>query len=59
MALNRLASTLVPLPPINQQKLIFAKLRELFNICHKLQLQLMASGDIQLHLTDAIVEQAV
>lgn len=59
MALNRLASTLVPLPPINQQRLIFSKLSELFDICHKLQLQITTSQDIQLHFTDAIVEQVM
>ncbi|EGR4062874.1 restriction endonuclease subunit S [Vibrio cholerae] len=59
MALNRLASTLVPLPPINQQRLIFSKVSELFDICHKLQLQITTSQDIQLYFTDAIVGQVM
>ena len=59
MALNRLSSTKVPLPPISQQRLIVAKVLNLFLFCDQLKQRIKDSQTNQLHLTDAIVEQAV
>ncbi|HIF9230219.1 TPA: restriction endonuclease subunit S [Photobacterium damselae] len=49
----------VALPPVNEQNQIVSKLTELNFICKQLQARLKESQTTQLHLTDAIVEQAV
>ncbi|QUN04789.1 restriction endonuclease subunit S [Shewanella yunxiaonensis] len=59
MALNRLSSTKVPLPPLNQHKLIVAKLSDLLAFCEQLQQRLIESKKTQLSLTDAIIEQVI
>ncbi|AUI88533.1 hypothetical protein BS333_19680 [Vibrio azureus] len=50
---------LIPLPPIKEQDLIVAKVEELETICEQLKIRLLDSHTTQLHLTDAIIEQAV
>ncbi|HIF9169204.1 TPA: restriction endonuclease subunit S [Photobacterium damselae] len=50
---------LIPLPPIKEQDLIVAKVEELETICEQLKIRLLDSQTTQLHLTDAIIEQAV
>lgn len=50
---------LIPLPPIKEQDLIVAKVEELETICEQLKIRLLNSQTTQLHLTDAIIEQAV
>jgi type I restriction enzyme S subunit len=47
------------LPPTNEQHLIIEKVKELFVFCDQLKARLKESQTIQLHLTDAIVEQAI
>ncbi|HIF9220490.1 TPA: restriction endonuclease subunit S [Photobacterium damselae] len=47
------------LPPTNEQHLIIEKVKELFVFCDQLKARLKESQTTQLHLTDAIVEQAV
>jgi type I restriction enzyme, S subunit len=59
MALNRLASTLIPLAPTNEQHRIVAKVDELMALCDQLKDKLRQSQQTQVHLTDAIVEQAL
>ncbi|HAS3627030.1 restriction endonuclease subunit S [Vibrio cholerae] len=48
-----------PLPPVEEQKRIVNKISDLIKICEQLKCLLRQSQTTQLHLTDAIVEQAV
>ncbi len=48
-----------PIPPLEEQKRIFIKVNELMHLCEQLKFRLKESQATQLHLTDAIVEQAV
>ncbi|WP_045403638.1 restriction endonuclease subunit S [Vibrio hyugaensis] len=48
-----------PLPPLEEQNRIITKVDELFSVCDALKVRLKDSQTTQLHLTDAIVEQAV
>ena len=48
-----------PLPPLSEQHRIVAKLDELMALCDTLKARLADAQIIQLHLADAIVEQAV
>ncbi|WP_413477784.1 restriction endonuclease subunit S [Vibrio hibernica] len=56
---DTVSSTVVPIPPIHEQNRIVAKVDELITICDQLKTKLSESQQTQLHLTDAIVEQAV
>ncbi|WP_063669044.1 restriction endonuclease subunit S [Aliivibrio fischeri] len=49
----------VALPPQEEQDKIVCKVNTFFNICDQLKARLKESQTTQLHLTDAIVEQAV
>ncbi|HIF9155562.1 TPA: restriction endonuclease subunit S [Photobacterium damselae] len=49
----------VPIPPLREQYEIVAKVNELMAICEQFKQRLKESQATQLHLTDAIVEQAV
>jgi type I restriction enzyme S subunit len=59
MALNRLSSTKVPFPSLEEQHRIVAKVDELMALCDQLKARLSDAQTTQLHLTDAIVEQAI
>ncbi|MBY8289322.1 restriction endonuclease subunit S [Vibrio fluvialis] len=48
-----------PLPPVEEQKRIVNKISDLIKICEQLKCLLRQSQTTQLHLTDAIVAQAV
>jgi len=48
-----------PLPPLEEQHRIVAKIDELMALCEQLKTRLADSQTTQLHLTDAIVEQAI
>ncbi|PMH16945.1 restriction endonuclease subunit S [Vibrio breoganii] len=50
---------IVALPPITEQDQIVARVNELFILCEQLKVGLKNSQTTQLHLTDAIVDQAV
>ena len=54
-----LASFLVPLPPLPEQHRIVAKVDELMALCDALKARLADAKTTQIHLADAIVEQAV
>ncbi|GIU37760.1 type I restriction endonuclease EcoAI subunit S [Shewanella hafniensis] len=56
---GKIASTIVPLPPLEEQHRIVAKVEELMALCDQLKVRLADAQTTQLHLTDAIVEQAV
>jgi type I restriction enzyme S subunit len=47
------------LPPLEEQYRIVAKVDELMGLCDQLKARLSDAQTTQLHLTDAIVEQAV
>jgi type I restriction enzyme S subunit len=49
----------LPFPPLEEQHRIVAKVDELMALCEQLKARLSDSQTTQLHLTDAIVEQAV
>ena len=59
MALSRLASALIPFPPLAEQHRIVAKVDELFALCDQLKARLQAASETQLTLTEALVEQAL
>ncbi|HIF9495054.1 TPA: restriction endonuclease subunit S [Photobacterium damselae] len=48
-----------PCPPLEEQKRIILKVDELFSVCDALKGNIKSSQTTQLHLTDAIVEQAI
>ncbi|MGI2092612.1 restriction endonuclease subunit S [Shewanella oncorhynchi] len=56
---GKIASTIVPLPPLEEQHRIVAKVEELMALCDQLKVRLADAQTTQLHLTDAIVEQAL
>ncbi|SMY34186.1 Type-1 restriction enzyme EcoKI specificity protein [Photobacterium malacitanum] len=60
-ALNgkKVRSFAFPLPPTKEQKRIVEKADELNFLCNQLKARLNESQTTQLHLTDAIVEQAI
>jgi type I restriction enzyme, S subunit len=49
----------VPIPPVEEQKRIVARIDELMALCDTLKARIKDAQAIQLHLADAIVEQAV
>ncbi|MEH6768155.1 restriction endonuclease subunit S [Psychrobacter sp.] len=59
MALNRLSSTKIPLPPLAEQQRIVAKVDELMAICDQLKVKLQQSQETQVQLTDALVDRAL
>ena len=59
MALNRLASTLMPLPPTAEQHEHCAKVKQLMAICDQLKTHLQQAQQTRLHLADAMVEQSL
>ncbi|PSW73709.1 restriction endonuclease subunit S [Photobacterium sp. GB-50] len=59
LSMGNISKFLIPIPPIREQKFIVDKVNNLMEICDQLKLRLKGSQITQLHLTDAIVEQAV
>jgi type I restriction enzyme S subunit len=59
LLLGDLKKKLSPLPPQEEQHRIVAKVDELMALCDQLKARLSDSQTTQLHLTDAIVEQAI
>ncbi|QBJ63529.1 restriction endonuclease subunit S [Pseudoalteromonas sp. DL-6] len=59
MALNRLSTTKVPLPSVEEQRRIVTKVDELMALCDQLKARLTDAQTTKLHLTDIIVESAV
>ena len=52
---NNLKSTVIPLPPLEEQKRIVAKVEELMALVDKLEAQLAASRDAGAKLIEAVV----
>jgi type I restriction enzyme S subunit len=56
---DKLKAAPIPLAPIEEQHRIVAKVDELMSLCDQLKARLSDAQTTQLHLTDAIVEQAI
>jgi type I restriction enzyme S subunit len=59
MALNRLASTIICLPPRVEQIRIVSKLGELVTLCEQLKTHIIQANQLHQKLADVMVEQAV
>lgn len=59
VSLGKLRSLTLGLPPLEEQHRIVAKVDELMALCDQLKVCLADAQITQLHLTDAIVEQAI
>jgi type I restriction enzyme S subunit len=57
--LSDVGEMLIPIPPLPEQHRIVAKVDELMALCDALKARLADAQTTQLHLADAIVEQAV
>jgi type I restriction enzyme S subunit len=57
--LGLLKTLVFPLPPPKEQHLIVAKVDELMAICDQLKVRLNKAQTTQLHLADAMTEQAL
>ena len=55
----KLKSILLPLPPLPEQHRIVAKIDELMALCDDLKQSLREAQTTQIHLTDAVVENAI
>ncbi|HCG5939140.1 restriction endonuclease subunit S [Vibrio parahaemolyticus] len=56
---GKVQSTVIAVPPLNEQQRINTKVNELLTVCDHLKAHFEAVQSTQLHLTDAIVEQAL
>jgi type I restriction enzyme S subunit len=57
--IDSLSDIMLPLAPIEEQHCIVTKVDELMALCDQLKARLSDAQTTQLHLTDAIVEQAI
>ncbi|NPE51785.1 restriction endonuclease subunit S [Dickeya dadantii] len=57
--LAKVSSTLIPIPPFNEQIKITTKVEELFKVCDSLQSRLQSAQQTQLHLADALTDAAL
>ncbi|MBV2193232.1 MAG: restriction endonuclease subunit S [Azonexus sp.] len=56
---GKISETVLPLPPLSEQHRIVAKVDELMALCDQLKSHLSDGQTTQLHLADALVEQAI
>ena len=56
---GQVSSIIIPLPPFEEQHRIVAKVDDLMTLCDQLKARLTDAQNTKLHLTDAIVEQAL
>ena len=56
---GKIASTVIPLPPIDEQHRIVAKVDELMTLCDQLKSRLQTSQQTQLALAESLVEGAL
>jgi type I restriction enzyme S subunit len=49
----------VPFPPLDEQHRIVARVDKLITLCETLKVRLSEAQSTQVHLADAIVEQAI
>ncbi|MFA0464822.1 restriction endonuclease subunit S, partial [Vibrio sp. 10N.261.45.F1] len=59
ISVTKSRSIVLPMPPLEEQHRIFARVEELMVVCDELKARLKKSQTTQLNFTDAIVEQAV
>jgi type I restriction enzyme, S subunit len=59
ISLEQCRNLLIPIPLLAEQKRIVAKVDELMTLCDQLKTRLSDSQTTQIHLADAIVEQAI
>ncbi|MGI2207229.1 restriction endonuclease subunit S [Shewanella baltica] len=59
LSMGNISKFVMPIPPLEEQHRIVAKVDELMALCDQLKVRLADAQTTQLHLTDAIVEQAV
>ena len=59
VTLGKLNEALIPLPPINEQHRIVAKVDALMALCDQLKTRLQQAGQQQQAIADALVAQAV
>ena len=57
--LGKISQTVIPIPPLAEQKRIVTKVDELMGLCNSLKARIQQAQTTQAHLADAIVEQAV
>jgi len=55
----KLNNYVIPIPPVEEQHRIVAKVNELIILCNQLKTRLTEAQTTQLHLADAITEQAI
>lgn len=56
---RKVSQMVVPMPPLDEQRRIVAKVEELTALCDALKVRIQQAQITQAHLADAIVEQAV
>lgn len=56
---GKISNTVIPVPPLEEQGRIVSKVDELMTLCEQLKARLTDAQTTKLHLTDAIVEQAL
>lgn len=56
---DKAIASVIPLPPVNEQHLIVAKLDSLMSICDQLKANLQQTQETQVQLTDALIDQAL
>ena len=56
---GKISNTVLPLPPLAEQHRIVAKVDELMALCDQLKIRLADAQITQLHLADAVVENAL
>jgi type I restriction enzyme S subunit len=59
LSMGNIAKFVIPVPPLEEQKRIIAKIAEFMEVCEQLQTCIKDAQTTQLHLTDSIVEQVV
>ncbi|MDW2123612.1 restriction endonuclease subunit S [Vibrio sp. 2033] len=59
LSMSNISKFVIPIPPVREQKLVVAMVNHFMDVCDQLKSRLKESQITQLHLTDAIVEQAV
>jgi type I restriction enzyme S subunit len=57
LALNKIASTLIPLPPLAEQKRIVAKVDELMKLCDQLEVHITNTQTLNTHLMDSLIHR--
>ena len=57
--LSDVGEMIIPVPPLNEQTRIVSKIDELMTLCEQLKDRIICASTIQLHLADAMSDQAI